>query len=49
MQKGFLNQYNMYKSTEKMVCLELDDGVILPRIWDEDSPIWGKCGDWPGP
>ena len=44
MQKGFLNQYNMYKSTEKMVCLELDDGVILPRIWDEDSPIWGKGG-----
>lgn len=44
MQMGFLNQYNMYKNEKRMECFEINDGVILPRIWQEDSPIWGKGG-----
>ena len=43
-QQGFLNKYKMYKREEKLSCLECENGLILPRIIDGATPIWGKGG-----
>lgn len=44
MQEGFLNEFNMYKNTRRMICQEYDHGIILPRIFDNSGPVWGKGG-----
>lgn len=43
-QQGFLNKYKMYKREGKLDCLEYENGLILPRVFDGNTPIWGKGG-----
>lgn len=43
-QYGFKNQYDMYKSTEHMECQEIDKGIVLPRIYMGNAPMWGLGG-----
>ena len=42
--KTFSNECNMYKSDEKMQCLEIDQGIVLPRRFSDNGPLWGIGG-----
>lgn len=43
--KTFDNEFHMYKSEEKMQCIEVKDGIVLPRRFsDGDAPMWGLGG-----
>lgn len=42
--KTFSNEFNMYKSDEKMQCLEIEQGIVLPRLFSENGPLWGIGG-----
>lgn len=41
---SFRNQYNMYKNETKMAYLEIENGIILPRIMVDDGLMWGAGG-----
>jgi len=42
--KTFTNEFNMYKSDERMQCLEIEQGIVLPRLFSEHGPSWGLGG-----
>lgn len=42
--KTFSNEFNMYKSGEKMQCLEVEQGIVLPRLFCDNGPSWGLGG-----
>ena len=42
--KTFSNEFEMYKSDKKMQCLEIENGIVLPRLFAENAPIWGLGG-----
>lgn len=40
----FTNQYQMYLSEEVMQCPVYQNGVVLPRRFEENGPAWGLGG-----
>lgn len=43
--KTFDNEFSMYKSEEKMQCLGIQKGIVLPRLFSgQESPMWGLGG-----
>lgn len=42
--KTFSNEFNMYKNTKKMQCPEIEKGIVLPRLFSENGPMWGLGG-----
>lgn len=42
--RTFSNEFEMYKSDKKMQCLEIKNGIVLPRFFAENAPIWGLGG-----
>ncbi len=39
----FDNKYDMYKNQKKMQVIEIEKGIVLPRRFLDDEPMWG-CG-----
>lgn len=40
----FTNEYSMYKNPKKMQVLEITKGIVLPRLFLENGPMWGVGG-----
>lgn len=43
-QYGFKNEYNMYENEECMRCEEIEKGIVLPRVYRDNGPMWGIGG-----
>lgn len=44
LQYEFKNKYNMYKNEESMKCQEVVNGIVLPRVYIDNGPMWGIGG-----